>query len=52
MLTANEIKELKTRIKSEMSRRSYYGSLSEFAGSNYDFTIEPATGETILAEHG
>ena len=52
MLTAEEIKSLKAKVKAEMSRRNGYGSLSEFGGADYDFAAEPAAGGVIAAEHG
>ena len=52
MLTAKQINELKAKEKTEMARRSGYGSLAGFAGTAYDFTVTPVKGGGILAEHG
>ena len=58
MLTAEEIKNIKSKIKTEMLRRSLdnsqqnFGSLNKFGGSDYDFTIEPVKDSHILQEHG
>ena len=52
MLTASQINALKTKVKSEMARRGYYGSLSKFSGSDYDFISKPVSGGPILTEHG
>lgn len=46
------MKNLKTLTKSEMSRRKGYGSLEEYAGSNYDFGVDPAKDGVILADQG
>lgn len=43
---------LKTLTKSEMSRRKGYGSLEEYAGSNYDFATSPVKNGVILADQG
>lgn len=52
MITAEELITLKAKVKAEMARRNGYGSLEKFAGTDYDFTVTPKSGETILAEHG
>lgn len=52
MLTAAQINELKAKVKTEMARRSGYGSLARFAGSEYGFDQTPAPGGLIMAEHG
>lgn len=41
---------LKAKVKEEMLRRKYTGSLEEYGGENYDFTIVPQTGTQILAD--
>ena len=52
MLTAKRLIELKALVKAEMARRKYYGDLSKFADSSYDFSTTPKKGGKILAEHG
>ena len=52
MLTAEELIALKAKVKAEMQRRCYYGSLTKFAGSAYDFTETPVKGGKIRAEQG
>lgn len=42
---------LKARVKAECLRRSGYFSLTSYAGPEYDYSVEPATGRTILLEH-
>jgi hypothetical protein len=49
----DKLLELKRRIKAEMQRRSCtYGSLSEYAGTEYDFTNEPKSGDLVYADYG
>jgi hypothetical protein len=38
---AQDFINLKTRVKNEMSRRNGNGSLLEYAGTSYDFTVTP-----------
>ena len=52
MLTAEQVNELKAKVKTEMARRSGYGSLERCAGSESEFDQTPAPGGRILAEHG
>lgn len=52
MVTADEINALKQKVKTEMARRSGYGSLAMLAGATNDFASVPAPGKRILAEHG
>lgn len=42
---------LKARVKAEMQRRSYYGSLTSYAGTAYDYTEVPANDKIIKTEH-
>jgi hypothetical protein len=65
-MTAAQVIDLKAKIKAEMARRKYYGSLStnggynyavkdsavNYASSTYDFTTTPSSGNAVLAEHG
>ena len=45
--------ELKNKIRSEMKRRSCaYGSLESYSTSEYDFEIDPITGEPVLHDFG
>jgi len=50
-ITASDYINLKNRVKEEMKRRKYIGSLTAYAGSSYDYTIVPASGVSIAAEH-
>ena len=58
MLTVEQIIEIKAKLKAEMLRRglnnstSSFGSLSEYGGEEYDFSVEPAKNAHILQEHG
>ena len=52
MITAEQVIELKAKIKAEMLRRNGHGSLATYGDSTYDFTTNPVIGELIKAEHG
>ena len=43
--------ELKSRIKNEVKRRKYEGSVESYGGTEYDFTVTPKKGELISTEH-
>lgn len=49
--SANEYIKLKERIKKEVKRRIYEGSVEKYGGEEYDFKIVPESGDMILAEH-
>lgn len=53
IITASDINALKDRVKAEMKRRKYTGSLTTYASATYDYnsSTAPATGRSILAEH-
>lgn len=57
-MKASQINTLKSAIKTELGRRDLggatanFGSLAEYAGSNWDFTEVPATDSKIKLEHG
>lgn len=48
---AQEMIDLKTRVKAEMQRRKGNGSLVAYAGTDYDYTVDPAAGGQMLTEH-
>ena len=50
-ILASEIISIKARVKAEMLRRDKIGSLAEYGGSGYDYTVTPAAGNPILPEH-
>ena len=52
MLSADEILNLKARIDTELVRRSYNGSLSNYANSDYNFEINPSSNNPIYMEQG
>lgn len=52
MITAEQVIELKSKIKAEMLRRNGYGSLAEYGSADYDFIETPVKDELIMAEHG
>lgn len=47
--SASDFLALKAKVKAEMLRRCYEGSLAAYGGADYDFTT--AKGEQLLAEH-
>lgn len=48
---AQEMIDLKARVKAEMQRRKGNGSLVTYAGTDYDYTVDPASGGQMLTEH-
>lgn len=48
---ASEFNALKARVKAEMQRRQYNGSLTAYGDTPYDYTVTPAAGNTVLIEH-
>ena len=48
---AQEIASLKERVKKEMKRRAGNGSLTIYAGTDYDYTVAPEVGGQMLVEH-
>ena len=51
LILASDFVSLKARVKAEMQRRSYYGSLASYAGTAYDYTEVPADDKIIKTEH-
>lgn len=58
MLTVEQILEIKAKLKAEMLRRGLnnstasFGSLSEYAGSDYDFTNIPTENTHLTKDQG
>lgn len=50
-ILAQDFIDLKARIKAEMNRRNLTDSMISYAGADYDYTIIPAQGGSILVEH-
>lgn len=50
-VTPKEFINLKNRIKKEVKRRKYVGSVSAYGNSNYDYEVLPAPNEVIRLEH-
>lgn len=48
---AQEMIDLKARVKAEMQRRCRNGTLVAYAGTDYDYTVIPETGGQMLVEH-
>ena len=51
LITPDRLIELKAKVKAECQRRCNTGSVSQYAGEDYDFTITPESGKVILKEH-
>lgn len=51
IITAERFNELKEKVKNECLRRKYVGSVAEYGGSQYDFTVIPQTDNQIRKEH-
>lgn len=51
VVKADRFTALKARIKAEMQRRNQSGSVEGYGGSAYDYTVAPAAGKTVRAEH-
>jgi len=49
--TAQDFIDLKARVKAEMTRRKGTGTLATYAGTSYDYSVTPASGDKILEEH-
>lgn len=50
-ILASDFVSLKARVKAEMNRRRYSGSLTSYAGTAYDYTENPTSGGVIKPEH-
>lgn len=48
--SASDFIALKARVKAEMLRRCHTGSVAEYGGANYDFTINPNSGGQLLID--
>lgn len=51
VVKADRFTALKARVKAEMQRRNQSGSVADYGGSSYDYTVAPAAGKTVRAEH-
>ena len=51
VISADRYNNLKARVKAECNRRRYTGSVSSYGGTEYDYTITPASGGIIRTEH-
>lgn len=50
-ITASDYINLKNRVKNEMLRRKYTGSLVAYGGAAYDYSTQPTSNSPVLAEH-
>lgn len=51
IITAADINALKSKVKTEMTERKYVGSVTAYAGTDYDYTVTPAANGYMLVEH-
>lgn len=51
VVKADRFTALKAKVKTEMQRRNQSGSVAGYGGSGYDYTVAPAAGGVIRAEH-
>lgn len=51
-MTAEQVIELKEKLKAELARRNGVGSVAELAGPEYDFLENPKPGQPITADQG
>lgn len=51
VVKADRFTALKARVKAEMQRRNQSGSVASYGGTAYDYTVAPAAGKTVRAEH-
>lgn len=51
LMKAQDFKNLKARVKAEMTRRNGSGDVSSYGGSAYDYTSTPSDNTTIKEEH-
>ena len=51
IITTNKFISLKSRIKNEVNRRQYVGSVTSYGTSSYDFTTVPTQGKPVNSEH-
>lgn len=50
-ILAADFVALKARVKAEMERRCQEDSLAAYAGTEYDYSVEPTQGGQVLIEH-
>lgn len=50
LLTTDAI-NLKAKVKAEMKRRKYSGSVASYGGTAYDFTTTPTNNSAVKGEH-
>lgn len=51
VVKADRFTALKAKVKAEMLRRNQDGSVADYGGAAYDYTVEPAAGKTVRPEH-
>lgn len=51
-VSAARFNNIKARLKEVLKNRKYYGDISSYSNSIYDFDINPSTGSIILSDQG
>ena len=51
VVRADRFTALKEKVKAEMLRRNQDGTVEDYGGAAYDYTVAPAAGGVIRAEH-
>ena len=50
-LLSTDVTNLKAKVKAEMNRRRYNGSVASYGGTAYDFSTAPASLGPVKGEH-
>ena len=50
-MSAEEIIQLKARVKAELLRRNGYSNISGYGGTAYDYQVQPGSGNPLRYEH-
>lgn len=50
-MSAEEIIQLKARVKAELLRRNGYNNISSYGGTAYDYQVQPGAGNPLRYEH-
>lgn len=50
-MSAEEIIQLKARVKAELLRRNGYNNISSYGGGAYDYQVQPGAGNPLRYEH-
>ena len=51
IISPDRFNDLKAKVKAECQRRAYVGSVTDYAGTAYDYTNTPTSNNVISKEH-